>query len=150
MAQHVADAVTNRGERGLVVGLVAYGIYHLALGLLMVVDPGTFFSEIGPFGTQNDHYIGDLATYNLAAAAVLFAASRLRTWRVPVLAFLLIQFALHSINHLIDIDEATPESVGVADFVGLLVGTGLLAVLLVVARRSTRTGPATSSGAAAR
>ncbi len=132
----VAGTVSERGERGLVIGLAAYGVYHLALGLLMVIDPGTFFSEIGPFGVQNDHYIGDLATYNLAAGAVLLAAIRLRSWRVPVLALLLIQFALHSINHLIDIDEATPESVGVADFVGLVVGTALLAVLLVVARRS--------------
>lgn len=138
MATDMSSTVTKRAERGLVLGLAAYGVAHLGLGLLMVLDPGTFFSEIGPFGTRNDHYLGDLATYNLAAAAVLFAAIPLRSWRVPVLALLLIQFALHSINHLIDIDEATPESVGVVDFVSLLVGTALLAVLLVVARRSAR------------
>ncbi len=149
MARQVADAMTNPGERLLVVGLVAYGLYHLALGLLMVIAPGTFFAEIGPFGVQNDHYIRDTATYNLAAAAVLFAAARLRSWRVPVLVFLLIQFAFHSINHLVDIDEATPESLGVADFVGLLAGTALLALLLLMARRSARTGSASPNEVAA-
>ena len=130
--------------------LIVIGAYHLGLGALMVLAPDTFFAEIGPFGVQNDHYIRDTATYNLAAAAVLFAAARLRSWRVPVLAFLVIQFALHSINHLVDIDEATPESLGVADFVGLLAGTVLLVVLLRLARRSTRTGSATANEVAPR
>lgn len=129
--------------------LIVIGAYHLSLGALMVLAPDTFFAQIGPFGVQNDHYIRDTATYNLAAAAVLFAAARLRSWRVPVLTFLVIQFALHSINHLVDIDEATPESLGVADFVGLLAGTVLLALLLLAARRSARAGSATPNEVAA-
>ena len=124
-------------ERAVVVGLVAYGVLHLASGALMVLDPGTFFTEVGPFGERNDHYIRDLATYNLAAGAALLAAIRLRSWRVPVLALLPVQFVLHSINHLIDIEEATPESVGVADFISLTAGAVLLAGLLVAARRAS-------------
>ena len=133
--------VEARGREGLLTAaLVVIGAYHFGLGALMVLAPDTFFAEIGPFGVQNDHYIRDTATYNLAAAAVLFVAARLRSWRVPVLAFLVIQFALHSINHLVDIDEANPESIGVADFVGLLAGTVLLALLLRMARRTARAG----------
>jgi hypothetical protein len=125
------------------VGLIAFGVYHLALGIFMVVAPGTFFTEIGPFGVQNDHYIRDAATFNLAFAAVLLAAARYRSWRVPVLVVVLVQFALHTVNHLVDIGEAQPESIGVVDFVALLVGTALLAGLLRAAWRETREGGAT-------
>jgi hypothetical protein len=100
-------------ERVLVIALIVIGVYHLALGALMVLAPDTFFEEIGPFGVQNDHYIHDVATYNLAAGVVSLVAVRRPSWRLPVLVFLVLQFALHTVNHLVDIDEADPEAVGV-------------------------------------
>ena len=130
------SAEAGRGDGILAVALVVIGAYHLALGALMVLAPDTFFAEIGPFGTQNDHYIRDVATYNLAAGAVALVAVIRRSWRVPVLVFLVIQFALHSVNHLVDIDEAVPSSVGVFDFVALAVATVLLAVLLARTREN--------------
>ncbi len=122
----------------MVAGLIAFGVYHLALALFMAVAPGTFFEEIGPFGAQNDHYIRDTATFNLAFGAALLAAIRYQSWRVPVLALVVVQFALHAINHLVDIGEADPEWVGVADFVSLTVATVLLAGLLREAWRDAR------------
>ena len=62
------------------VGVLAFGIYHLALGLYMVVAPGSFFDQVGPFGVRNDHYIADVATFELAFGAGLVAAQRLRSW----------------------------------------------------------------------
>jgi peptidoglycan/LPS O-acetylase OafA/YrhL len=126
------------GSRLVVVGLIAFGVYHVALALFMAVAPGTFFGEVGPFGVQNDHYIRDTATFNLAFGAALLAAVRYRSWRVPVLALVLVQFALHAINHLVDIGEADPEWVGVADFISLTVATALLAGLLRDAWRDAR------------
>ena len=119
-------------------GLLAFALYHLALGAFMVVAPGAFFEEIGPFGVRNDHYIRDTATFSMALGAALLAAVRYRSWRVPVLAVVLSQFSLHTVNHLVDIDEAEPGWVGVADFVSLAVGTLLLAALLVSAVRDSR------------
>ena len=52
------------------------------------------------------------------------------SWRVPVLALALIQYALHSLNHLIDIGEADPGWIGPADFVSLALTTLLLAWML--------------------
>jgi hypothetical protein len=130
-----------RGRRGLDLvsaGLIGFGVYHLALGIFMVLAPGTFFTEVGPFGVQNDHYIRDTATYNLAFGAVLLAAVRYASWRVPVLAAVVLQFALHTVNHLVDIGEAEPEAVGILDFFGLLVATALLAGLLLRAARRNR------------
>jgi hypothetical protein len=65
---------------------------------------------------------------------MLLAASR-RSWRVPVLAFATLQFALHSINHLADIGAAHPSWLGPFDFISLALATVALAWL---ARESLR------------
>jgi hypothetical protein len=126
---------TDRRNRALVFGLVAFGAYNLGQGIFMAVAPGTFFSEVGPFGIQNDHYIRDLASFYGAVGAALLVAVRYRAWRVPVLALLTLQFALHAVNHLIDIDEADPSWLGVVDFAALVGGIALLAGLLKLAVR---------------
>jgi hypothetical protein len=116
-------------DRLLRAGLIALGLYQLALGLFMVVAPGTFFSELGPFGPRNDHYIRDNASWELALAAGALAAVAWRSWRVPVLALAAVHYALHAINHLVDVDKATPAWIGVADLVLLVIGAGLLVAL---------------------
>ena len=135
MAHSAQSPPTQAAERALVVGLAAFAVYHVAIGLLMVVDPTTFFERIGPFGDLNEHYIRDTATYNFAFAAGFAVAVFRPGWRLPVLVVATLQFVLHTVNHLVDIDEATPQAVGVIDFVSLLVATALLAILLVLALR---------------
>jgi hypothetical protein len=74
--------------------------------------------------------MADLATFYLALGAVALVAVRRASWRVPVLVFALIQYALHSLNHLIDIGESDPSWLGPANFVSLALTTLLLAWLL--------------------
>ena len=50
------------------IGLLVYGLYALALGLVMTFAPGWFFRSIGPFGVRNDHYTRDNATMYLTSA----------------------------------------------------------------------------------
>ena len=52
--------------------------------------------------------MADLATFYLALGAVALVAVRRTSWRVPVLTLALIQYALHSLNHLIDIGDVRP------------------------------------------
>jgi hypothetical protein len=52
---------------------------------------------------------------------------------VPALAMVTVQFATHSINHLIDIAGAHPGWVGYLDFFALAFGTLQLAWLLWIA-----------------
>jgi hypothetical protein len=127
--------------RALTAGLTAFGLYQLALGIFMVVAPHSFFTQVGPFGAQNNHYIRDAATYNIALGVVMVLAARRRPWRVPVLAFATLQFALHSINHLIDIDQANKSGIGPGDFIVLTVMTVLLGWLLRLALRRDLPGP---------
>ena len=111
-------------------GIALFAIYHLGLAIFMAAAPHAFYAHVGPFGARNDHYIRDTATFTAALGLGLAISLRMRTWRVPVLAVTTAQFALHSINHLIDIDRAHPAWNGYFDFFSLAASTILLAGLL--------------------
>jgi len=106
--------------------LIAFAAVQLLIGLLLWLTPGFFYDEIGPFGARNDHYMADVATFYIALGTVVFMSVRRPSWRVPVLTLALFQYALHALNHLIDISESDPGWIGPADFVSLT----LVAVLL--------------------
>ena len=99
--------------------LIAFGVGQLVLGLLLWLTPGFFYDEIGPYPPRNDHYMADVATFYLALGAVALAAVWRERWRVPVLSLALVQYALHSLNHLIDIGGSEPSWLGPANFVSL-------------------------------
>jgi hypothetical protein len=118
-------------------GLLVLGAYQAALGGFMALAPGTFFAEVGPFGARNDHYVRDMASWELAlAVAALVAVVRPR-WRVPVLGLAALHYALHTLNHLLDVNEATPHSLGPATAISLGVGTVLVAGLCLLATRTS-------------
>ena len=118
--------------------LVLFGAGQVVLGLLLWITPGFFFDEIGPYGVRNDHYLGDLATWYLALGAVTLVAVRRVSWRVPVLALAFVQYALHSFNHLIDVDHAHPKWLGPANLISLVLTTLLLAWMLNAQRDPAR------------
>jgi hypothetical protein len=110
--------------------LIAFAAIQVLTGALLWLAPGFFHDEIGPYGVRNDHYMGDLATWYLALGAAAFVAVRRVSWRVPVLAMSFLQYALHSLNHLIDVGEADPGWLGPANLVSLLLATLLLGWML--------------------
>lgn len=120
--------------------LLLVGIYLLGISVLQLAAPGVFFTEIGPFGSRNDHYIRDGATFGLALALLALVAVRVRSWRLPALLILAAQFTLHAANHLADISEADPEWLGPADFVALALVAALTLALLARAPREERGG----------
>jgi hypothetical protein len=124
-------------ERALKPVLLVFGAAQLAIGVMQWVTPAFFYDHIGPFGPRNDHYLGDVATFYLALGVAALVAARRPSWRVPVLALAVLQGALHSINHLIDIGNADPAWLGPFDFVTLLATTVLLAWMLSIAHRGT-------------
>jgi hypothetical protein len=110
--------------------LTVFAAVQVLIGALLWLTPGFFYDEIGPYGVRNDHYMGDVATWYLALGAAAFVAVRRAGWRVPVLAMAFIQYALHSLNHLIDVGDADPGWLGPANFVSLLLATLLLGWML--------------------
>ena len=140
--QHRSDAADSLFDAGLIV----LAAYHLGLALFMVASPHTFFRAIGPFEEVNRHYIRDFATYSAALGVGFLMAIRRPSWRVPVLAIATVQFALHTVNHLIDASSAHPRWTGWFDFVSLLASTVLLAWMWRTTARASARG--SSSGAA--
>ena len=118
--------------------LVAFAAGQLVLGLLLWLTPGFFFDEIGPYGARNDHYMGDLATWYLALGSVTLVSVRLASWRLPVLVLAFVQYALHSVNHLIDLSEADPEWLGPANLASLAITCVLLGWMVNAAREPVR------------
>jgi hypothetical protein len=122
-------------DPGLItVGLAAFAFVELALAIWMVAAPRSFFTSIGPFSGYNPHYIRDAATFEAALGFGLLVAVRVPSWRVPALGITLVQFALHGINHLVDIGNAHPAWAGYFDFFALAGATLQLAWLLAAAR----------------
>lgn len=111
--------------------LLVFGASQLALAAWMIVSPGSFFDAVAGFGTQNDHYIRDVAVLYLAIGVGLLVAATRPSWRFPVLAIAATWYLAHAVNHLFDIGESDPDWVGPADFVAL-VATGLVLLLLAV------------------
>ena len=113
--------------------LTVFGVYSVAVGLFMLLAPGTFFATLGEFGVRNDHYIFDNATFELPLGLLMLAAVRWPSWRIPTLAFATLHWGLHALSHIID-----PHH-GAGDLIGWLEAGGLVAttVILAIALRSS-------------
>ena len=121
------------------VGLAAFALINLLTAAFAVIDPEGFYDALGPFGAYNDHYIRDAAGAMQGSLGVAMAIAVFRPrWRVGVLGYALLHFAFHAVNHLVDIGEADPESVGVFDFISLSAGALTVAWLLRRAMRDER------------
>jgi len=122
-------------ESAMRLTLVLAGVVNLALGLLALIAPGTFFDEIGRYGVENTHYVGDNGSFTAAAGIGLLLAVKRPAWRAPLLYVGAIWFGLHALNHVFDVDEARSDARGVFDTVAL----ALLAVLTAgLAREADR------------
>jgi hypothetical protein len=118
--------------------LALFGAAQIVLGLLLWITPGFFFDEIGPYGVRTDHFLGDLATWYLALGALALVAVRRAAWRLPVLALAFIQYALHSVNHLIDVGDAHPKWLGPANLASLVITCVLLGWMINAERAAAR------------
>ena len=129
-------------QRFIPVGLVLLGAVQLATGAVMLAGPGFFYDEVASFPPENEHFIRDIGTFTFALGAALLWSVRSPSWRLPVLAFAVLQYVLHSANHLADIDATETSSHGPANFVLIAIGTGFVGLLLYAEAR--RRGDATA------
>jgi hypothetical protein len=125
-------------ERALQATLVVAGIYLAITGLLAMIAPDTFFDDIGRYGVENSHYVGDVGAFQLAAGFGVLLAAQRRSWRVPILVVGAIWFGLHAINHAFDVGEARSDARGWLDTTLLALGAVGSAWLASVAARFER------------
>lgn len=120
-------------ERTIRVVLGVVGAYGVVLGALALIAPGTFFEEIGRYGVENEHYVGDNGAFTLAYGLLAFVAISRPAWRVPILSVGAAWFGLHALNHAFDVGLARSDARGVTDTLLLALGAlalGWLAVLI--------------------
>jgi hypothetical protein len=122
-------------ERSLQVALALIGVINAATGALALIAPDTFFDQIGTYGVENSHYVGDVGAFVLAYGIALLIAIRVPSWRVPVLALGAIYYGLHALNHVFDTGEARSEARGWGDTITIAFGGLLLAYLARVSAR---------------
>ena len=122
-------------ERVLKALLLFLGAYHLLIGALALIDPGTFFDEIGRYGAENLHYVGDVGAFQAAAGIGFLVAAYHPSWRAPILWLGAAWYGLHALNHAFDTDEARSDARGIADTILLALGALALAYLARVAER---------------
>ena len=128
-------ATSDVDEAKLHPALVLLGLTQLALGAFQALAPGAFFDAFADFGVRNDHYIRDISTLYLMLGIGLLLAARLPSWRVPVLFLATLQYVIHAINHVVDVDDAEPGWIGPADLVAVAAFAVLFAYLLRLAVR---------------
>ncbi len=122
-------------ERALKAVLVVLGVVQVASGALALVAPGTFFDEVGRYGVENEHYVGDVGAFVLAFGIAVLVAAQRPSWRVPVLALGALWSGLHVVNHVFDVGEARSDARGVFDAVYLGIVGLLYAYLAWAAAR---------------
>jgi len=126
-------------------GLLVLGVTQVAIALWIVIDPGSFFAHVGGFGVRNDHYMRDVATFEMALGVVALIAVQRASWRLPVLFFAALQFTLHTINHIADSGKAVASTSGAGDAIELGIGALLLVGLLWLVVREPRAAPGAAS-----
>jgi hypothetical protein len=134
-------------ERALQAVLGFIAAYHVVLGTMQLLAPGTFFDEIGNYGIENSHYVGDVGAFTLAFGIAVGIAVVRPAWRAPILWLGALWYGLHAINHAFDTDEARSEARGWSDT--LLIAFGALASAWL-ARVSERLNLERSEGEVAR
>ena len=122
-------------ESAMRLTLVLAGVINLSLGLLALIAPGTFFDEIGRYGIENSHYVGDNGSFTAAAGLGLLLAVNRPSWRAPLLWVGAIWFGLHALNHLFDVNEAQSDARGIFDTAALALVALLTAFLAKEAER---------------
>ena len=109
--------------------LIISGITQLIVGVWSFVAPGSFYDAVATYPPQNDHFLKDIGSWNVALGLAALIAARTPAWRRGMLGVLAVLYTLHAISHGIDVDQADPESTGVAALVTQIVAAVVFAAL---------------------
>ncbi len=127
-------------ERTVQTAFLALAVMHVGLGVWMFFFPHSFYTTIGAFDSYNRHYERDTATFYFAFALGSYLAIRRPAWRIPVLVMTTAQYAVHAVNHGIDVSTANNSWAGLFDLISLAAMTVQLAALLLLLNRRQEPG----------
>lgn len=126
------------GERTLRAVLVVVAAYHVVTGALALIAPDTFFEQIGHYGVENSHYVGDVGAFILAFGVAVGISVVRPSWRAPILWLGALWYGFHALNHAFDTGEAKSEGRGWGDTAAIAFGAVGAAWLARVSERINR------------
>jgi hypothetical protein len=126
------------GERTLRAALVLVAAYHVVTGALALIAPDTFFEQIGHYGVENSHYVGDVGAFILAFGVAVGISVVRPSWRAPILWLGALWYGFHALNHAFDTGEAKSEGRGWGDTAAIAFGAVGAAWLARVSERINR------------
>ena len=118
--------------------LLVAGLSQLLLGAWAFLSPETFYDAIASYPPQNDHFLKDVGSWQVALGAAAVIASRTPSWHVGMLAVLAVQYGLHAVSHAIDLDEAESDAASAATLVALVAAAVLFGALFFRERGRAR------------
>jgi hypothetical protein len=110
------------GERTLRAVLIVVAAYHIVTGALALFAPDTFFDQIGHYGVENSHYVGDVGAFILAFGVAVAISVVRPSWRPPILWLGALWYGFHALNHAFDTGEAKSEARGWSDTILIALG----------------------------
>jgi predicted anti-sigma-YlaC factor YlaD len=118
------------------IALLVAAATQLLPGILATVSPAAFYDTIASYPPQNSHFLRDVGSWQIALGLLSLFAWRRPALRAPVLWVLAVQYTLHTVSHVIDVNDSDPSWQGPAALVLLALGAALFVVLAVREQRS--------------
>ena len=111
--------------------LLVVGVTQILTGVTALLFPGGFYDAIAGYPPENEHFIMDLGSWQIALGALAVYGARRPDWRVPLLGFLGLQYALHTIPHIIHVGDSDPSWQGPFGLATMAFGTLVLVGLFL-------------------
>lgn len=127
-------------EKALKAVLFFVALWHIVTGAMALIAPDTFFDQIGHYGIENSHYVGDVGAFMLAYGVAIAIAIWRTSWRAPILWLGAIWYGFHALNHVFDTGEAKSEARGWGDTIAIAFGGVAAAWLARVSERLNARG----------
>lgn len=128
-------------ERALKAVLFFIALWHIVTGGMALLAPDTFFDQIGHYGIESSHYVGDVGAFMLAYGVAIAIAIWRVSWRAPILWLGALWYGFHALNHAFDTGEAKSEARGWSDTIAIAFGGAAAAWLARVSEKLTGDEP---------
>jgi hypothetical protein len=128
--QQPAPSAHARADLVTIVLAVA-GVTQLATGLLALFAPGAFYDLVAGYPPENHHFLMDLGSWQVALGAIALYGARRPEWRVALLGFLAVQYALHAVPHGLHVGDSDPSWQGPFALATQAFGAVVLAALFL-------------------
>ena len=116
--------------------LVVAGVTQLITGVMALFAPGIFYDVLAGYPPENEHFLMDLGSWQIALGAIALYGARKPAWRTPLLGLIGLQYLLHTIPHVLHVEDSEESWQG--PFAVIAQGFGAVVLLGLFLRERAR------------